>query len=267
MNQSLFPLSAAIIYMISGFLTGNRLFGSTPARYSRKLPLALGFLGLILHGIALEQSIILDFGFNLGFFNAISLVSWTVVCILLLSSLNKPVENLGILLLPLAAITLVLQMRYPGLHLLGANASWGLKIHVLISLLAYSLLTLASVQAILLAVQDKQLHNRKPGGFVRALPPLQTIEQLLFEMIGIGFLLLTGALISGFVYLENMFAQHLVHKTILSITSWIVFLVLLWGRFKFGWRGRIAIRWTLAGFVVLMLAYFGSKAVLELLLQ
>jgi ABC-type uncharacterized transport system permease subunit len=133
-------------------------------------------------------------------------------------------------------------------------------------MLAYSLLTLASVQAVLLAIQDHQLRNRHPGGFVRALPPLQTMEVLLFEMIALGFALLTVALISGFIFLENMFSQHLVHKTILSLAAWVVFGTLLWGRFRYGWRGQKALIWTLVGFVVLMLAYFGSKFVLELVL-
>jgi ABC-type uncharacterized transport system permease subunit len=133
-------------------------------------------------------------------------------------------------------------------------------------MLAYSMLTLASGQAILTAIQSTQL-RRRPGGFVRTLPPLQTMEALLFEMIGLGFVLLTVALVSGFHYLEDMFAQHLVHKTALSIVAWIVFATLLWGRFRFGWRGRTALRWTLIGFAVLMLAYFGSKAVIELILH
>ena len=121
--------------------------------------------------------------------------------------------------------------------------------------------------AVLVAVQDQHLRNRHPGGFIRALPPLQTMEVLLFEMIGLGFFLLSLALVSGLMFLENMFDQNLAHKTILSGIAWLVFGTLLWGRFRFGWRGRTAITWTLSGFVVLMLAYFGSKAVLELILQ
>ena len=92
------------------------------------------------------------------------------------------------------------------------------------------------------------------------------MESLLFEMIAAGFILLTLALISGFAFLQNMFAQHLVHKTVLSTLAWLVFGGLLLGRFRYGWRGRTAIIWTLSGFVILILAYFGSKAVLELML-
>jgi ABC-type uncharacterized transport system permease subunit len=142
-----------------------------------------------------------------------------------------------------------------------------LQIHILISLIAYSMLTIAAVQAVVLAVQDRQLHNHRPGGMMRALPPLQWMEHLLFQLIAVGFVLLTLALGTGFVFLQDIFAQHLVHKTVLSIAAWLVFAVLLWGRARFGWRGRTAIRWTLGGFFALMLAYFGSKLVLELVLH
>jgi ABC-type uncharacterized transport system permease subunit len=118
-----------------------------------------------------------------------------------------------------------------------------------------------------LAVQDNHLRQRQPGGFVRGLPPLQTMESLLFEMIAAGFVLLTFALLSGFAFLQNMFAQHLVHKTVLSTIAWLVFGGLLLGRYRYGWRGRTAITWTLSGFVLLILAYFGSKAVLQLVLH
>jgi ABC-type uncharacterized transport system permease subunit len=136
----------------------------------------------------------------------------------------------------------------------------------MMSVLAYSLLSIAAVQSVLLAIQDKHLREKRPGGFIRSLPPLQTMETLLFQLIGLGLTILTLSLISGVIYLDDMFAQHLVHKTILSMTAWVVFATLLWGRWKFGWRGRTAIRWTLTGFVVLLLAYMGSKWVTEIML-
>ena len=267
MNPSILPLTSALLYLISGFITGTRLFRSSENSLPRVLPQLLGFIALVLHGFIIYDSTLLTEGFNLGIFNAFSLVTFTIAAILMLSSLTKPVENLGIILLPIAAITILLQLRFPGIVLVSGNANWGLKLHVLISILAYSLLTLATVQALLLAILDRHLHARKTGHFVRAMPPLQTMETLLFEMIGVGFILLSAALISGIIYLENIFAQHLVHKTVLSILSWIVFAVLLWGRFQFGWRGKFAIRWVLGGFAALMLAYFGSKLVLEVLLK
>jgi ABC-type uncharacterized transport system permease subunit len=173
-----------------------------------------------------------------------------------------------VFLLPLASIAISLEMIFPATHTLplpGAEAL-DLKLHIIMSVLAYSLLSIAAVQSILLAVQDKHLRNKHPGGFIRALPPMQTMETLLFQLIGLGLAILTLSLISGMIYLEDMFAQHLVHKTILSMVAWVVFAVLLWGRWKFGWRGRIAIRWTLSGFFVLLLAYVGSKWVVEIML-
>lgn len=268
MNVNLLAFPAVICYMAGGLATGLRLFGSPDAwRPPRQAGILLGFAGLALHGVLLWAELFTSGGVNLSFFNAVSLAAWTVCALLLFSTLSKPVENLAILALPLAALTVLLDLRFPGSHMLPENSGWALRAHVLTSMLAYSLLTLASAQALLLAVQDNHLRTHHPGGFIRALPPLQTMESLLFEMIGLGFALLTVTLVTGFIYLEDMFAQHLVHKTILSLVAWIVFAVLLWGRYRFGWRGRKAIRWTLVGFAVLMLAYFGSKAVIELILD
>jgi len=268
MNMTLIAFPAAALYFASGLSTGIRLFAPEQSwRPSRKLAIGLGFAALLLHAVMLYFELLTPSGLNLSFFNAVSLAAWTVSGLLLVSALGKPVENLAIIALPMAAITVLLDLRFPGNHLLGQSAGWALRIHVLTSMLAYSLLTLASVQAIVLAVQNNHLRRHHPGGFIRALPPLQTMEALLFEMISLGFVLLSIGLITGFLYLDNMFAQHLVHKTVLSIVAWIAFAILLWGRYRFGWRGRTAIRWTLLGFAVLMLAYFGSKAVIELVLQ
>lgn len=259
---------AILCYLASAAAIAARLFrADAPRLPSRQLAIAVGFVGLALHTWLVYASIFSQPGLNLGFFNALALTSWTVVTLLLFSSTTKPVENLGLALLPIAALTLYLDARYPSASFMPQAAGWNLKIHVLLSMLAYSLLTLASVQAILLAIQDGHLHNRHPGGFIRALPPLQTMESLLFEMIAAGFVLLTLALASGFAFLESMFAQHLVHKTVLSTLAWLVFGALLVGRHRYGWRGRTAIIWTLTGFVMLILAYFGSKAVLELVLH
>lgn len=268
MNMNLIALPAVVLYFIGGLSTGLRLFTAADGRRPpRMLGIGIGFVALALHALLLYSELFTAHGLDLSFFKAVSLAAWTIAGLLLISALSKPVDNLAILALPLAAITILLDLRYPGSNLLSDKSSWALRMHVLTSMLAYSLLTLASAQALLLAVQDNQLRRHHPGGFIRTLPPLQTMESLLFEMIGLGFVLLTVALATGFFYLEDMFAQHLVHKTVLSIVAWIAFAILLWGRFRFGWRGRKAIRWTLAGFVFLMLAYFGSKAVIELILE
>jgi ABC-type uncharacterized transport system permease subunit len=268
MHHALAALVAVVLYLAAAGVIALRLFRrARPRLPPRNLALGLGLAGLLLHTWLVYDSIFSRPGLNLAFFNALALTSWTVVVLLLASSMTKPVENLGIILLPVAALTLLLEASFPTVDFMRPALGWDIKIHVLLSMLAYSLLTLASVQAILLAIQDHHLHSRQPAGFTRALPPLQTMESLLFEMIGAGFVLLTLALVSGFIFLEDMFDQHLVHKTVLSTLGWVVFGGLLVGRFRYGWRGRTAIIWTLSGFVILILAYFGSKAVLELILQ
>jgi ABC-type uncharacterized transport system permease subunit len=258
---------AILAYLATGTVIAIRLFnGRIGSGLSKSLALGLGFLGVLLHAIPHYQNLVAAAGFNMGIFNAMSLIAWTIALLLLISSLTKPVENLGIVIMPIAAIAIFLENRYQTVHFITGQLSSGLTIHILVSMLAYSLFTLASVQAILLAIQDHHLRQRHPGGFIRALPPLQTMESLLFEMIAVGFVLLSLALLSGFAFLENMFQQHLAHKTVLSIIAWLVFGTLLWGRYRFGWRGQKALIWTLSGFVVLMLAYFGTKIVLELIL-
>ncbi|MEI6414026.1 MAG: cytochrome c biogenesis protein CcsA [Pseudomonadota bacterium] len=267
-SDLLFLVVTITAYLGGSGLLIHRLFFQGQGRGLRHgLALGVGTLAVLSHAVLLHKAVVFGAGLNVGFTSTVSLTCWIIALILLVSSLNKPIENLGIVLFPLAALAVFLAWRFPHVRLMVDGASWGLKGHVLVSMLSYSLLTLASVQAILLAIQDQHLHSRHPGGFVRGLPPLQTMEALLFELIAVGFVLLSLSLMSGFVFLENMFAQHMAHKTILSVIGWVVFGILLWGRFRHGWRGRTALIWTLSGFGILMLGYFGSKAVLELVLK
>ncbi len=267
MIHTLFAYLTTLCYLAAAFLIGIRLFRREGWQPPRWLAIAVGFIGLALHSWVIWDGVVGHGVVNLGFYHALALTAWTIVALLLVSSLTKPVDNLGLILLPAAALSLLLETHMTDIGFMRHSASLALKIHVLISMLAYSLLTLAAVQSIVLAVQDHHLRHRLLTGFVRTLPPLQTMESLLFEMITAGFILLTLALLSGFAFLENMFAQHLVHKTVLSVLAWLVFGGLLLGRHRYGWRGRTAITWSLSGFSMLILAYFGSKAVLQFILQ
>jgi ABC-type uncharacterized transport system permease subunit len=267
MSPILTGILAVTLYLLaSGLLTLRLVQGTAKIGCTCNQIVMIGLAASVIHAGTLYPAILTGSGLNLGFFHAASLIALTAAVLLILSSFFEPVENLGIAVFPAAAISIALMLAYPSERSITGVTSWQLDIHILTSLLAYSILGLAVVQAILLAIQDRHLHNRQPGGFIRALPPLQNMETLLFQMIATGFVLLTLALLTGFLFLEDIFAQHLVHKTTLSIIAWGVFAVLLWGRWRFGWRGRVAIRWTIGGFVFLMLAYFGSKFVLELIL-
>ncbi len=272
MHNPVISTAAIIIYCTAGFLLAWRLFGRKEADPTSPLKnkwglILLGMVAVLLHGLELYHNMLTPSGINLGLFNAVSLISWLIALTVLLGAITNPVESLGIVLLPFAAISLALSLFIPVNHTLLPAEATELKFHILLSILAYSLLSIAAVQAIILAAQDKQLRNRKPGGFIRALPPLQTMENLLFQMIGLGFFLHSLSLITGLIYIDDMFAQHIVHKTVLSIVAWFIFAILLWGRWRFGWRGMTAIRWTLGGFIALALAYVGSKWVLEVILS
>jgi ABC-type uncharacterized transport system permease subunit len=265
MTSTLPALLAIFLYLLASALLLARLMrGGADCGCQPSQIMLIGLTAMLIHGSVLYPAIVTATGLNLGIFYAASLVAMTAALLLLLAAFVEPVENLGIPVFSVAAICIGLAMIFPARHII--SSSWQLDSHILISLLAYSILGLAVLQALLLAIQDSHLRNREPGGFIRALPPLQTMETLLFQMIATGFVLLTLALVTGMLFLEDIFAQHLVHKTTLSIIAWVVFAILLWGRWRYGWRGRIAIRWTIGGFIFLMLAYFGSKFVLELVI-
>lgn len=204
-------------------------------------------------------------GIVFGLANSASFVAWLIAILLFLSSISKPVHALGILVYPLAAITLIFSIAFPDTA--GKVIPMSLASHVFLSITAYALLALAVCQSVLLKIQEQHLHAHNINGFINKLPPLQTMERLLFQSLRIGFYLLTLSLITGFIFIDDFFAQHLMHKTILSLVAWLVFAVLIFGRKLFGWRGNQAITATQVGFGFLVVAYFGSKFVLERLLS
>lgn len=227
---------------------------------------SLAVIALALHSGVLYQDIVTANGLNLGFFNAASLMAWVVAVLLLVTTLARPVLTLGIFVWPLAAVSILLTMVFNhDAHAI--DTTLGVQTHIVVSIMAYGVLTIVACQAVALAMQDKSLRKRQSHRFVKVLPPLKTQESILFQLLAIGFFLLSLSLISGVMFVEDMFAQHLVHKTLLAFIAWFVFGVLLWGRWHSGWRGRTAIRWSLSGFGFLLLAYFGAKLVLEVILD
>jgi len=253
-------------YLIATGLIARRLKDSA-SNQTKKNILIFSSLAIIFHSVILSNMIFTIAGFNLSLFNILSVSSAILSLLTLIAFILRPLDIMLMLILPVSASSLLLAWMFPSMHLLPLDSPIGLRIHVFISIIAYSFMALATLHAIFLSIQNKHLHNHQTGGIVRLLPPLQEMEKLLFEIILVGFILLSIALSSGFIFLENLFEQHLVHKTILSILAWGLFAALLLGHWLFGWRGRTAVRWTIGGFVCLMLAYIGSKFVLEFLLN
>ncbi|MDO8811794.1 MAG: cytochrome c biogenesis protein CcsA [Gallionella sp.] len=233
---------------------------------------AMGHLVLIplaMHGYLLTQDVLGGGGFNLSTTNALSLIVWLTLLVYSVARFFYPIGGLQTLVLPLAAVTVLLPELFPSAHQLENTALFAFKAHIAAAMLAYSLFTIAVLHAVLISQVEKRLHHATLPRVLQNLPPLLTMETLLFRMIGFGFVLLTLTLASGVMFSEEIFgkAWQFNHKVLFGIISWLVFAVLLWGHQFYGWRGRIAVRCTVSGFVLLLLAYLGSKFVLEVLLH
>jgi ABC-type uncharacterized transport system permease subunit len=197
----------------------------------------------------------------------LSLCALVIIVLLISSALSqRRFFSAGLVALPIAAAVVLLELYIPHEPFELSEVSTGITVHMISSVLAFGLLSIAGVYAFFVFLIDHFLRHHHLHPLVRSLPPLEALENLLFRLIGAGFVLLTVSLLSGIMFINDIFAQHLVHKTILSILTWLVFGVLLFGRWRYGWRGSTAVRMTLAGVALLVLAYFGTKAVLEIVL-
>lgn len=246
------------IYLIRRFL--SRQEPSTLFMPSLSLPAAA------CHGLGLYPQLFNEHGLWLSFFTSASLIALFIV-LLVLVCMKHLAANL--LLAPfqlLAAAAIASSLLITGDQTLAINETPGVLAHILLSILAYGVISIAVLQSVILLFQEQQLRKRPVSAWIRSFPPLQSMESLLFSLLWGGWLLLTLSLVTGWLFLDNLFAQHLVHKTFLSCLAWTIFTLLLWGRHQLGWRGHKAIRLTLAGFFLLMLAYFGSKLVREFIL-
>ncbi len=233
---------------------------------SRNQTLGLGAIASALHAIALVTWQNAAQGWDLHLFTMLTTVTLGIVLVSLVVSSRFRIESLGLIVYPLAAISLIPSFIFS--HPRAAPPQvWPIGLHIIFAISAFCLILLGAIVALMVSAQDRALKARQFDRFQRALPPLALGETLMFQLLGSGFVLLSLALLVGIVFVENLFAQHLVHKTALSILAWSVLAFLLWGRWKLGWRGRKAIRLTLIATVLLILSYFGSKFVLELLLQ
>ncbi|MDO9163329.1 MAG: cytochrome c biogenesis protein CcsA [Methylococcaceae bacterium] len=263
MNTIVIAIFSIATYLLSAILITRHISQSATNRTS----IYLAWLAICGHAAYIVLIFKENDGFNFSFTSTASFIAFIVSLILLIAAIDKPVEKLGIVLFPTSALMLGLAATTSSQPHFLRTYNWEMGTHILTSIVAFSLLNIAALQAILLAIQNQQLKSHPPKRLIRSLPSLQTMESLLFQMITAGLLFLTVSLITGFIFVDDLFAQHLAHKTVLSLTAWIIFSSLLLGRIRYGWRGKTAIRWTLIGFGALLLAYFGSKLVLELILR
>ncbi len=236
-----------------------------PAPAQPRGPLIVWGFALAVHLAALSQMLTTEIGLNLCLGNALAAALWLVAMLLWLAALHHPLAIMGVIVLPLTALALLGALTCDEGRRIATTPY--VEIHIMLAALGWAFLALSTVQAAVMTAQHRALHDHRTKGFVRHLPPLFSMEIWLFRMIFVGWVFLTLSLVSGWIFLEDLFAQHLVHKSVLSHLAWIMFSVLLLGRWRFGWRGSRALAWTTGGFVSLVLAYFGSKLVLEVILQ
>ncbi|MES2934734.1 MAG: cytochrome c biogenesis protein CcsA [Pseudomonadota bacterium] len=264
--QNTFLILACALYVCCAIL---------PARFGMVISVGTGFAWL-LHGAGLWLEVIAPGSLRLGFAMMLSATLWISVFCYWLENRNFGLDGLRLLVLPHAALAVILPLVFPGQVVLLESKSYLFGWHIVIAILAYSTLTLAAFHAVLMTFQESRLHARN-GAFhaswlsaaIDRLPALMTMEKLLFRLIGFGFVLLTLTVLSGVVFSEQLFGKAFKweHKTAFTILSWVLFGVLLAGRRWWGWRGKTALRFTLAGFSTLLLAYVGSRFVLEVILH
>ena len=260
-----FALISSLFYILAGTLATLQLFH--PERSLFYYFFVTITLALLLHANWLYQHIFMLHGQNLPILNVLSLVTFIIS---LFSTLVSKRLNTGILLPVVYGFTVVnfIAVTYlPSHYVTHLESHPQIGLHIIFALSAYSILTIASLFALQLAYLDYRLKQRKSPLTKIHMPPLMTLEKSLFQFIFIGFILLSCTLLTGFIFLDDMFAQGKAHKAILSIIAWVVYAILLWGHFSKGWRGRFIVYITIAGSSLLTLAYFGSRFVREIILS
>ncbi|MBS0199915.1 MAG: cytochrome c biogenesis protein CcsA [Proteobacteria bacterium] len=254
-------LAAILFYLIAATLLVRDVARGTDSN-GWKIPATLALLDHAwLHVEAWHRTGVPD----MHFFAALSLVALVMAAVTTLLGMRKRLDAIGVVVFPLAALFAACYSLYG--HAPQPEMTWQVQLHAWLALFAYATLAVAALLAIVLWLQERAMRNREFHGWMRALPPLTELESALFRTLTVGFLLLSAAILAGALFVGNLFQQHLVHKTVLSLVSWVIFGVLLFGRWRWGWRGARAVRWTLVAMATLLLAFFGSQFVLELVLR
>jgi ABC-type uncharacterized transport system permease subunit len=266
--------AVAILYLLMAAVTWRELQSDGASGWStlRRLVIPVIAVG---HLLLLGHAVVGEGEFRFGFAHALSGTLLLAVLIIWVEGFFVQMRGLDMLVLPVAALSVVLPEVFHGAAVSAAADTGVLRVHLIIAICAYSFFTIAALHALLMASIDRQLHaalgtpDRASSRWLSQMPSLLAMERLLFRLIASGFVLLTLTVVTGVFFSEELFGRALRfdHKTVFAIASWFVFAGLLTGRFVFGWRGRKALRWTLAGFLMLMLAYVGSRFVLEVILQ
>ena len=270
-------VTTAVIYLmaaIAAWISKGRLQlteysdaadGSNPAGIAK----VLIWLGIMLHGVALFDAMFLEEGWNIGFSHTSSLIGWlTLLSYVVLGNDARLTRLAELYLAPLAIVAALLPTLLPSEHVV-VYGGWAFRLHIAVAIGGYALFTVAALHALLMLFLEKRLQSGTLNSLDSQLPPLMRVEKLLFRLLFAAFVLLTITLISGVFFSEAVYGKAftVTYKTVFAAISWLIFGGLLIGHWQAGWRGKTAVRWTLIGFVMLVLAYAGSKFVLEFILK
>jgi len=260
----LLPLIAVACYVFGALGLGMAAYrGDTHEGRGRRIAaVAIAAVGALVHVAALMDERTLDPQAALSLGDTAAMVGLVIALTAIVMALKPRLRGMAALLLVIAAVLEAAFSEGARDFSIG-RPGWELAFHVAMATTAFAFVTIGAALAVAQVVVSRRLRSRRPLGWLKILTPIESLESGCFHSILAGFALLTLALVSGAFFIENLFAQHLVHKVVLAMIAWAVFAVLLLGRWRFGWRGRKALRWTIAGYVLLGLSYFGSKLVLE----
>ncbi|MGV8933231.1 MAG: cytochrome C assembly family protein [Gallionellaceae bacterium] len=267
-NLPVYLIAILAYAALSVYFLRTQLAGQAESKRRSLLDIAV-LIPLFLHGYLLYKTLWIAGALNLGLVNALSLILWLTLLVYWMAHFFYPIASLKALVLPLAGVGVLLLLMFPAARIAPQPTSWLFDAHVLVAMLAYSLFTIAALHAVLMSLVENSLHKARLPALLKNLPPLLTMETLLFRIITTGFVLLTLTLLSGGIFSEQIFgkAWQFNHKVLFGFISWLAFATLLVGHHFYGWRGRKAVNWTISGFGFLLLAYIGSQFVLEVILH
>lgn len=255
-------LVAVTFYAIAAGLALRQLRDGVALK--RRPFLLLGWIAVVSHAWSLWHIMVSPLGVNIGLFPIASAITLCGALLVLISSFYRPLELISMMVFP-AAIVLLPPALFLHTGYIPHSFPHGIAAHIVLSILAYAVMTIATCQSILIMMQHRQLKQGDLRGLLRLLPPIQSMETMLFELLWTGAVLLTIAIVSGLFYVQNLIEQHLAHQTVLTLVAWLIFALLLGGRHFLGWRGITAGRLTIAGFVMLVIAFFGTQLIVDLL--
>lgn len=261
---------AALAYLVCG--VGIVKVLNAPEAVAPAWLRTVGFEGFAAHAVGVLMNMFAPGAIRFGFGMAVSALLCISVAIVLVESLVHRINGLMGIVIVVSAFGTALPVVFQGELFPAQEWSILFRVHLLMALAAYSFMTIAVVQAILLTRKEREVANPatlNKGGLLSSMPSLLAMERILFRIVACGFACLTCVLLLGAMATYELHQTYFIfeHKTILTWLSWIVFAVLLAGRYFLGWRKKKALAWFWAGIVFLAVAYLVYRFILDAMIH